>query len=239
MRRDDCHPLDNVVWSALTTTHATLAQGNAHGSGRARHYPRDMAPFSAVAEPSARAYADLAEGLAGGVEARLFRPAQEPTPAGWETLSARPIIQMIADDVRSGGNVRGTVSIEPLGATNAAEMLALAEATKPGPLGPRTVLLGDYVGVRDEARRLIAMAGERFRLPGQVEVSAICVEPAMRGRGLGRILTVALVERARQRGETAFLHVFPDNPAVQLYAQWGFRERARHWVIWRRPRAGT
>ncbi|HEY1545207.1 MAG TPA: GNAT family N-acetyltransferase [Xanthobacteraceae bacterium] len=239
MRRDDCHPLDNVVWSALTTTHAALAQGNAHGSGRARHYPRDMAPFSAVAEPSVRAYADLAEGLAGAVEARLFRPAQEPTPAGWETLSARPIIQMIADDVHSGRNVPDGVSIEPLGANDAAEMVALAQTTKPGPLGPRTVLLGDYVGVRDETRRLIAMAGERFRLPGHVEVSAICVEPAMRGRGLGRILTVALVERARQRGESAFLHVFPDNPAAQLYAQWGFRERARHWVIWRRPRPGT
>ena len=239
MRRDDCHPLDNVVWSALTTTHAALAHGTADGSGRARHYPRDMAPFSAVAEPSARAYADLAEGLAGGLEARLFRPTEEPTPAGWETLSTRPIIQMVADDVRLGRNALDGLSLEPLGASDAPEMIALADVTKPGPLGPRTVLLGDYVGVRDESRRLIAMAGERFRLPGHVEVSAICVDPAMRGRGLGRALTVALVERARRRGENAFLHVFPDNPAAQLYPQWGFRKRARHWVIWRRPRART
>jgi ribosomal protein S18 acetylase RimI-like enzyme len=233
MRHDDCHPLDNVVWSALTTAHASLAQG----SGLARHYPRDMAPFSAVAEPSARAYADLAEGLAGGVEARLFRPAEEPTPAGWETLSARPIIQMVADDVRPGATAPAGLSIEPLTRDDAAEMLALAEITKPGPLGPRTVLLGDYVGVRDERRLLIAMAGERFRLPGHAEVSAICVDPTMRGRGLGRVLAAALVERARARGETAFLHVFPDNPAARLYPQWGFRERARHWVIWRRPQA--
>ena len=239
MNDDDCHPLDNVVWSALTSAHAALAQGKAHGSGRARHYPRDIAPFSAVAEPSVRAYADLAEGLAGGVEARLFRPAEEPTPAGWETLSARAIIQMVADDVRPRRQPLDGLSIEPLAASDAAEMIALAEITKPGPLGPRTVLLGDYLGVRDETRRLIAMAGERFRLPGHVEVSAICVDPAMRGRGLGHALTVALVERARRRGETAFLHVFPDNPAAQLYRQWGFRERARHWVIWRRPRAGT
>jgi ribosomal protein S18 acetylase RimI-like enzyme len=239
MRRDDCHPLDNVVWSALTTTHAALAQGGAHGDGLARHYPRDMAPFSAVAEPSARAYADLAAGLAAGVEARLFRPTEEPTPAGWETLSARPIIQMVADDVRPGPQTPAGLAIVPLTQADSAEMLALAEVTKPGPLGARTILLGDYIGARDENRRLVAMAGERFRLPGHVEVSAICVDPATRGRGLGQALTAALVERARERGDTAFLHVFPDNPAARLYLQWGFRERARHWVIWRRPRAGA
>jgi hypothetical protein len=32
-----------------------------------------------------------------------------------------------------------------------------------------------------------------------------------------------------------FLHVFPDNPAASLYARLGFSERARPWVIWRRP----
>src|SRR5580704_1296720 len=123
MGRDDCHPLDNVVWTALTSAHASLAQGG----GLARHYPRDMAPFSAVAEPSKHAYSDLAEGLASGVEARLFRPAEEPTPAGWETLSARPIIQMVADDVRPSRSARGELPIVPLTQHDAEDMLALAE----------------------------------------------------------------------------------------------------------------
>ena len=233
MGHDPRHPLDNVVWAALTSAHASFAQG----SGLARHYPRDIAPFSAVTEPSARAYADLAAGLAAGVEARLFRPSEDPTPTGWETLSVRPIIQMVAKDVRPGPDAPSDIAVEVLTPSDVGEMIALAEITKPGPFGPRTIMLGDYVGVRDENRRLVAMAGERFRIPRHVEVSAICVHPAMRGRGLGRALTQALVARARERGETAFLHVFPDNPAAQLYPQWGFRERARHWVIWRRPLA--
>ena len=37
---------------------------HALGRGLARHYPRDMAPFSAIAEPTAAAYRDLAA-LAG------------------------------------------------------------------------------------------------------------------------------------------------------------------------------
>jgi hypothetical protein len=38
--------LDNPVWHALTGPHAELALGR----GKARHYPREIAPFSAIAE---------------------------------------------------------------------------------------------------------------------------------------------------------------------------------------------
>jgi predicted GNAT family acetyltransferase len=79
------------------------------------------------------------------------------------------------------------------------------------------------------------MAGERFRLPGYVELSAICVHPEARRRGLGGVLTRTLMRRALARGEAPFLHVFPDNPAAALYARLGFRERATLWVLWRRP----
>jgi GNAT superfamily N-acetyltransferase len=233
MSSGDGHSLDNVVWTALTTLQASVAIGR----GLARHFPRDIAPFSAVAEPTARAYADLADGLAPGVEARLFRPREEPAPAGWETLSARPILQMIAGNPDlSDGNGPADISIEPLAIDDAAEMLALAEVAKPGPFAARTVRLGNYVGVRDPASgRLLAMAGERFRLPGCVELSAICVHPQARKRGFGYGLTRHLVKQALDRGEVPFLHVFPNNPAASLYARWGFRERTRPWVIWRRP----
>lgn len=226
------HPLDNVVWSALTTTHLH----HALGAGLARHYPRDMAPFSAIAEPTPAAYADLAAGLPPGVEARLFRPDQEPMPPGWETLSVRPIVQMVMDEGRPIAVDRDAARISPLGLEDAADMVALAEIAKHGPVGLRTVALGRYVGIRDATTgTLIAMAGERFRLPGWTEISAICVHPAARGRGLGSRLTLGLVQAARRRGEASFLHVFPDNPAAALYARLGFRERRRLAVIWRRP----
>src|SRR5258708_37791741 len=80
-------PLDNPVWHALTGPHAWFA----FGRGAARHFPRDVAPFSAIAEPTASAYGDLAADLPPGLEARLFRPTKEATPPGWETISARPI----------------------------------------------------------------------------------------------------------------------------------------------------
>jgi ribosomal protein S18 acetylase RimI-like enzyme len=221
------HALDNPVWHSLIGPHADVAIGR---SG-ARHYPRDIAPFSAIAEASAAAYADLAADLPAGLEARLFRPADEPAPPGWATVSTRPIIQMVADEIVVP---HGAPRDEPamLGANDANFMLDLAEIAKPGPFGPRTSLLGCYVGYRDGGR-LLAMGGERFRLPGFVELSAISVHPDARGHGLGSAITTHLACQALARGDIPFLHVFPDNPAIALYRRLGFRERAHLWVIWR------
>jgi ribosomal protein S18 acetylase RimI-like enzyme len=82
------------------------------------------------------------------------------------------------------------------------------------------------------------MGGERFRLPGFVELSGICVHSDARGRGLGAAITSYLARAARERGEMPFLHVFPENPAMALYRRIGFRERIRLYVIWLRPIVG-
>jgi predicted GNAT family acetyltransferase len=113
-------------------------------------------------------------------------------------------------------------------------MMELAEIAKPGPFGPRTRDLGDFVGVRNGAR-LVAMAGERMRLPGHVELSAIAVHPEARGRGLAGCLTYALARRALTRGEKPFLHVRPETTvAVSLYRRLGFGVRRELWVLWRK-----
>jgi predicted GNAT family acetyltransferase len=224
------HPLDNPVWHALAGPHV----GFAIGRGLGRHYPRDMAPFSGIAEPSAAAYDDLARDLPTGVEARVFRPVHEPVPADWEELSARPILQMVLDGTGDHGVAPTTAHVRPLTDADADAMLDLAEATKPGPVGKQTHALGLYLGAF-EHDQLVAMAGERFRPPGHVELSAIAVHPRARRRGFASALIRELCGRAAARNETPFLHVFPDNPAAALYEHLGFRIRRELWVLWRRP----
>lgn len=224
-------PMHNVVWHALTGPHAVYAIGH----GAARHYPRAMAPVSAIEQPNEQAYRDLEVDLPAGLEARLFRPDSEPTPKGWETISAQPILCMLL--ARPLAAPEGH-DIRPLGEQDVPDMLALADAAKPGPFGPRTVAFGGYVGIRDRATgALLAMGGTRLRLPGFIEISAIAVHPSARGHGLGAALTAALAAAVQAAGAVPFLHVFPANPARSLYQRLGFAVHVTTWVIWRRPLA--
>ena len=119
---------------------------------------------------------------------------------------------------KQGGSARVDPAAITLGAEDAAEMLALATLTKPGPFALRTPELGRYIGVREEGV-LVAMAGERLRLDGYTEVSAVCTRPTHRGRGHARGLVWQLVQEIAARDETPFLHVRADNPgAIRLYA---------------------
>jgi predicted GNAT family acetyltransferase len=106
-----------------------------------------------------------------------------------------------------------------------AEMMRLAELTKPGPFAARTIVLGSYIGIR-LAGMLVAMAGERMRFDGFTEISAVCTHPDHRGRGHAFRLVSALMRSILARGETPFLHIYSDNTgAAALYRKLGFTYR--------------
>src|SRR6185436_18856367 len=93
-----------------------------------------------------------------------------------------------------------------LGPEHAAQAMALAALTRPGPFGPRTIEIGEYFGCFDGGR-LVAMAGERSNAGTLREISGVCTHPEFQGRGFARQLMNKLVRRQVTRGETPFLHV--------------------------------
>jgi len=120
-----------------------------------------------------------------------------------------------------------------LGESDVPEMLALTRLTKPGPFGKRTHEMGEYWGIRQNGE-LIAMAGERLRLPSYTEISAVCTHPDHLGHGHATALISMLIQRIRSRGEQPFLHVRPENTrALQLYERLGFEQRVlmRHVIL--------
>jgi ribosomal protein S18 acetylase RimI-like enzyme len=112
----------------------------------------------------------------------------------------------------------------PLRAEHASAALELAQLTRPGPFGPRTIELGDYFGCFDGGR-LVAMAGERMFAGRLREVSGVCTHPDFQGRGLARRLVAKLIGRQVARDQIPFLHVMSDNAAAhRLYLGMGFRD---------------
>jgi predicted GNAT family acetyltransferase len=104
-------------------------------------------------------------------------------------------------------------------------MLSLVARTEPGPFGPRTHELGGFLGVR-VGGELVAMAGQRLRVPGWTEVSGVCTAPELRGRGLAGLLTRLVAAEIRAGGDRPFLHAMAANAAaIRLYQALGYTLR--------------
>jgi len=213
------HPLDRPIWNALTGPQADFAES----AGSARRFPPAVTALGALAEVDDAGYASLASLQRPGEATALFLETPSKPPAGWKVIRDLPLSQMV---YQGGEPAKTAAPFIELGTGDEAEMLALAKLTEPGPFGTRTRELGDFVGIRNEAGKLISMAGVRLHVPGFTEVSAVCTHPDHLGKGYAAGLMSEIMARIRKRGETPFLHVRADNArAIQIYERLGFRQR--------------
>lgn len=208
--------LDNPVYAALCGAHARFAEVR----GRTRRYAVDVAPFLALpSPPSAQDWLDAADLVAPGSHAAVRCGGE--VPDAWRAAASFDLVQMIGEGITGAECEEAVV----LGSADVPEVLELVAETEPGPFLARTIELGDYLGIRRDGK-LVAMAGERFRLDGWTEISAVCTRPDHRGQGLASLLVRALVARIHLRAQRVFLHVLNTNTAaIRLYEELGFRIR--------------
>ena len=218
--------LDNPAWWAL----AGPQRGLGMSTSRAARFDPAVSPFGAfAAEPDLSAWADLAQLTGPGQTVALIGPSPDQLrpPSGWSVEWEGSGVQMLGDRVVGEPLVRADddgSAADPvtLGAADVPDMLALVAEARPGPFLARTVEFGGYVGFR-HGERLIAMAGERLRPPGYVEVSAVATHPDHRRKGLAERLIRIVVSAATARGEVPFLHAAASNTnAIRLYESMGF-----------------
>jgi ribosomal protein S18 acetylase RimI-like enzyme len=226
------HPLDNVIYNALRTRQAQFAEV----SGTARKFQPGVTLLSGFESGNDEGYASLAGLAADGGTLAIFLDAPYEKRSGWEFVVGAPLLQMVHEN-GSGGVLSGDVKrdVVELGPSDSSDMIELTSLTKPGPFGPRTHELGTYLGIRIN-KRLASMAGERLKVPGYTEVSAVCTHPDFLGRGYAALLMREVMYGIRSRRETPFLHVREDNTrAIDLYKHLGFRIRkAGHFAVLRR-----
>jgi ribosomal protein S18 acetylase RimI-like enzyme len=209
--------LDNIVWHTLTGPHAPFAAGQ----GSARRYAAGFSPILGFEQKSRPDFGALHEHCAAG-EHFYVEGWRGDIPEGWRLDAEQAMHQMVWDaPLPEPDALPEAVS---LSSAHAPAALELATLTRPGPFGPRTTELGDYLGWFD-GPRLAAMAGERMCAGTLREISGVCTHPDFQGRGLARRLMQALLRRQMLRGEQPFLHVMADNVhARALYARMGFRD---------------
>jgi len=223
--------LENVIWKALTTRQSHFAEG----SNGARRFIREVTLLSAFPEPNDEGYKALARLVGPNGTAGVFLNKPYQQRSGWEFIAGAALTQMISENGHKPTAPRSDLRIIELGDKDSPDMLELTTLTKPGPFGPRTHELGYYFGIRDQGK-LVAMAGERLKVPGYTEVSAVCTHPDHLGKGYAAALMSEVMRGIRERGETPFLHVRSDNArAVSLYKRLGFQTRWQgHYAVLRR-----
>ncbi|MEM6638074.1 MAG: GNAT family N-acetyltransferase [Pseudomonadota bacterium] len=191
-------------------------------------YQPDVAPFAAIDPENSGNVSGIIDLLSTGLGGLTFmQAAPVAVPQGTIPVLRARGVQMCLEQRLKDIPRNEITALLP---KDVPDMLRLVSETEPGPFFPHTHLLGTYWGVFEE-ERLVAMAGERMRLPGFCEISAVCVDQAARGRGLARALVARVAKTILARGETPFLHAYAENyPAIALYQSMGFRIR-RHMNI--------
>lgn len=211
--------LDNPIWQALNSAHAVFNEGNE----RLKYFYPEISPFVAMADwqKEDRDYLESHIPADRGFFYIIREKIQLPdscrkafTIPLWQMVMQQHIPFTIKD-----------VTILPLDHSHIPAMIELTALTRPGPFSQRTIEFGNYTGIF-ENDRLVAMAGERLKVPGYTEVSAICTHPDATGKGYGAALLSAACSRIRQNGQTPFLHVRNDNArAIKMYEKAGFSIR--------------
>jgi predicted GNAT family acetyltransferase len=211
------HLFANPVWNALHSEHHHFSVSAGKNACR---YPADVVPFVAVDAPTIASMQQLHSLLAPNESVWLVAKDFPPIPEliHEQTLDcfqmSLPANVIVPD---------ASTDVLPLSDANAHEMVALTNLAFPGFFRDRTCKMGSYFGVRASSGELIAMGGERLKLDGFSEISAVCTHPSFRGQGLAASLIWRLVRNHRRDRLVSWLHVACANQhAIDLYLRLGF-----------------
>lgn len=205
--------LANPVWHSLNEKDEEFSIS----FGRAKFFLPQYCPFGATESGQMKpAEIDHYAGLSDN----FYIVGNQPLDAPRVILQNELVtIQMVLTGVPKPGVHHG---ITRLNGSFDAELFKLVNLVQPGFFGEWTSLMGDYFGIFEKGR-LVAATGERMKMDGFTEISAVVTHPDFTGRGFGKRLVAHTAEKVLSEGCIPFLHVNEKNSvARKLYENLGF-----------------
>ena len=129
-----------------------------------------------------------------------------------------------------------TEHIVKLGAQHQRALFELVNLVQPGYFKTKTPEMGNYYGLYQQ-EQLVAVAGERMKMEGYTELSAIVTHPEHSGKGYAKQLISHASQQVFNAQQLPFLHVAASNTAaIKLYEKLGFSTR-REMSFWHLKRS--
>lgn len=210
--------LINPVWHSLETVHSHLRLGE----GAMKRYPDAILQVMGCDNPE-QADLNAINAIVTPGEYIYMVGTLPILPDSWKLKAAIECLQMVISE-KIHIELVSTETIIELNAHDAPEMLELVNLVQPGFFYRDTYLLGRYIGIRKN-NKLVALAGERLKMTGFSEISAVSTHPEYTGRGYARLLTAEIANKNIDQGNIPYLHVRSANErAIRVYDALGFTE---------------
>jgi GNAT superfamily N-acetyltransferase len=216
--------LDNPAWHSLNETHQTFAIGNEE----IKFYPPEVCPFGGINSK----HPDLVSFFKRHHQLNSFFIIGEKPPETPGLIMEKELIclQMICS---FPAKMEPTEIIIPLKEPHKKQLIDLVNLVQPGYFKEGTLLMGDYYGVCKN-KQLVAVAGERMKMDGFTEISAVVTHPDFTGKSFAKQLVAQTANKNFEHNRVPYLHVAETNiTAISLYEKLGFviRRKISFWKM--------
>lgn len=210
---------NNPFWSALQTSQRHFSQG----TGQIKKFAQDILPFVGLAHQDASLLNQIIPFM-NPQEEVYVQDGIGTIPANWKIINHLSCIQMVCEKLPDITLDKKPLIIK-IERADLDELFEMVNLVQPGFLMKRTHVLGDYFGIRTDGK-LVATAGERLKMDGLIELSAVCTLQEYTGKGYAQCLIQHVCSRIFQKGSVPILHVLASNArAIKLYELFNFKKR--------------